>query len=245
MKGTETNNVVKYFEEQLRLAAERLRKSEEKLKDFSSKNKIINYYEQAKFVAESKEDVTMDQQKQRMSLEASKAALKRIEEKMDMKRSLLEVNDKITGIREQLSQVNYKIANAELYNEDKENLTKYRAQAENLKKQIKSEVADQYKWNNTTEGLPRTNLLNDWLTNYLGVEENESKLEVIDKRLNNFDNIFNDLAPVGSKLKQIEREVDINEKEYLSILHGLNLAKLRQQNLEMSNSLSEIGRAHV
>ena len=238
MKGTETNNVVKYFEEQLRLAAERLRKSEEKLKDFSSQHKIINYYEQAKFVAESKEDVTMDQQKQRMSLEASKAALKRIEEKMDMKRSLLEVNDKITSIREQLSQVNYKIANAELYNEDKENLSKYRAQAESLKKQIKSEVEDQYKWNNTTEGLPRTNLLNDWLTNYLGVEENESKLEVIDKRLNNFDNIFNDLAPVGSKLKQIEREVDINEKEYLSILHGLNLAKLRQQNLEMSNSLS-------
>ncbi|MBK9319455.1 MAG: hypothetical protein IPM91_11950 [Bacteroidetes bacterium] len=75
IKGTETNNVVKYFEEQLRLAAQRLRKSEDKLRDYSSEKKIINYYEQAKFVAESKENVTADRQKQEMALEASKAAL--------------------------------------------------------------------------------------------------------------------------------------------------------------------------
>lgn len=46
------------------------------------------------------------------------------------------------------------------------------------------------------------------------------------------------MAPVGSNLKRIEREVDINEKEYLSILHGLNMARLRQQSLQMSNNLS-------
>jgi len=58
------------------------------------------------------------------------------------------------------------------------------------------------------------------------------------KRLDSFDAIYKELAPVGSNLKRIEREVDVNEKEYLSVLHGLNMAKLRQQSLEMSNNLS-------
>jgi succinoglycan biosynthesis transport protein ExoP len=62
IKGRETNNVVNYFEEQLRLAALQLRQSEDRLRDYSSQNKIINYYEQAKFVAESKENVTADRQ---------------------------------------------------------------------------------------------------------------------------------------------------------------------------------------
>jgi succinoglycan biosynthesis transport protein ExoP len=62
------------------------------------------------------------------------------------------------------------------------------------------------------------------LASYLAVEENEAKLSVIMKRLNSFDDLYKELAPVGSNLKRIEREVDINEKEYLSILHGLNMA---------------------
>jgi polysaccharide biosynthesis transport protein len=115
IKGQETNNVVNYFEEQLRQAALRLRQSEDRLRDYSSQNKIINYYEQAKFVAEAKENVTADRQKQEEALDASKAALKRVEQKIEMKKNILEVNAKLSKLREQLSEVTYKIANAELY----------------------------------------------------------------------------------------------------------------------------------
>ncbi|MBL0097861.1 MAG: hypothetical protein IPP46_16220 [Bacteroidetes bacterium] len=238
IKGTETNNVVKDFEEQLRLAAQRLRKSEDKLRDYSSEKKIINYYEQAKFVAESKENVTADRQKQEMALEASKAALKKVEEKIEMKKNIIEVNSKLSKMREQLAEVTYKIANAELYEGNKTLVSQYKSEAEKIKKQIKEEVESQYKWNNTPEGLPRANILSEWLTNYLAVEENEARLKVILHRLDGFDAIYKELAPVGSNLKRIEREVDVNEKEYLSVLHGLNMARLRQQSLEMSNNLS-------
>ena len=238
IKGAETNNVVKYFEDQLREAALRLRQSEDRLRDYSSENKIINYYEQAKFVAESKENVTADKQKQEELLDASRAALSKVEQKIEMKKNILEVNAKLSKLREQLSDVTFKIANAELYNEDKELLSSYLNTSEKIKNQIKDEVESQYKWNNTPEGLPRANLLNEWLGNYLAVDENTAKLKVIMKRLDSFDAIYKELAPVGSNLKRIEREVDVNEKEYLSVLHGLNMAKLRQQSLEMSNNLS-------
>jgi uncharacterized protein involved in exopolysaccharide biosynthesis len=238
IKGSETNNVVKYFEEQLRLSAGRLRKSEDKLRDYSSANKIINYYEQAKFVAESKENVVMDKQKQQMSLQASKAALLQIEKKMNLKKGLLEVNEKIQKLKDQLTDLNYKIANAELYNEDVAKATKIKSDAEIIKRSIRDEVEKQYKLNNTTEGLPRANLLQEWLTNYIGVEENQAKLDVIQKRLDGFDALYTELAPIGSDIKRFERELDVNEKEYLSILHGLNMARLRQQSLEMSNNLT-------
>ena len=238
IKGAETSNVVKYFEEQLNQAAGRLRKSEDRLRDYSSENKIINFYEQAKFVANSKENVISDKQKQEESLEASRAALKKIEQKIDIKKNILEINENLTKLREQLSEVTYKIANAELYNEEAQLLDSYRKEADRIKKEIRDEVNKQYKWNNTPEGLPRANLLSEWLGSFLAVEENQAKLDVINKRLNSFDELYKEMAPVGSNLKRIEREVDINEKEYLSILHGLNMARLRQQSLQMSNNLS-------
>lgn len=238
IKGSETNNVVKYFEDQLKQAAGRLRKSEDHLRDYSSENKIINYYEQAKFVAEAKQNVIADQQRQQMDLDASKAALVQIEKKMNVKKGLLEVNDKILKLREQLADANFKIANAEMYNENKEQLESYKSGAEQLKRQIREEVEKNYKLNNTTEGLPRTNLLQEWLGNYLSIEENQAKLDVINERLSGFDALYTELAPIGSNLKRIEREVDVNEKEYLSVLHGLNMARLRQQSLQMSNNLT-------
>lgn len=238
IKGTETNNVVNYFEEQLRLAALQLRKSEDNLRDYSSQNKIINYYEQAKFVAESKENVTADRQKQEEALDASVAALKKVEEKIDSKLNILEVNSNLSALRQQLTDVTYKIANAELYDGNKNMIDEYHAESEKIKKQIKDEVSNQYKWNNTPEGLPRANILSEWLSKYIAVDENKAKLNVIINRLDGFDAIYKELAPVGSNLKRIEREVDVNEKEYLSILHGLNMARLRQKSLEMSNNLS-------
>jgi polysaccharide biosynthesis transport protein len=238
MKGGETANVVKYFEEQMRLASSRLKNAESSLRDFSSQNKIINYYEQAKFIAESKEDVVSDKQKQEEALMASRAALSRIEDKISLRKNLMEVNENIAGYREQLSSINYKIANAELYNEEIDKIQKYRKKAEELKKQIAGEIENQYRLNNSSEGVSRESLLNEWLANYLAVDENQSKLKVIIDRLNGFDKIYNDMAPIGSRLKQIEREVEVAEKEYLSVLNGLNLAKLRQKNLEISTNLT-------
>lgn len=36
-------------------------------------------------------------------------------------------------------------------------------------------------------------------------------------------------APAGANLKRIEREINVSEQEFLELLHGLNMAKLRIQ----------------
>jgi hypothetical protein len=78
IKGSETINVVKYFEDQLKEAFTTLQKSENRLRDFGVNNRIINYNEQSKFVAESKEDLSTDYYKEKMKFEAAQTALRRI-----------------------------------------------------------------------------------------------------------------------------------------------------------------------
>jgi succinoglycan biosynthesis transport protein ExoP len=63
---------------------------------------------------------------------------------------------------------------------------------------------------------------------------------VYEQRLKQYDGIYKEFAPLGSTMNRLEREVGVQEKQYLSVLHGLNLARLRQQSLEMSNQLKTV-----
>jgi hypothetical protein len=48
------------------------------------------------------------------------------------------------------------------------------------------------------------------------------------------------LTPAGATIKRLEREISVSEQGYLELLHGLNLAKLKLQDNEMSSNLKAI-----
>jgi hypothetical protein len=83
-------------------------------------------------------------------------------------------------------------------------------------------------------------LLTEWLTKVVELEEAKGRLMVYEQRLKQYDGIYKEFAPLGSTMNRLEREVGVQEKQYLSVLHGLNLARLRQQSLEMSNQLKTV-----
>lgn len=240
IKGSETQNVVKYFEDQLKLSFGSLQNSEGKLRDFGINNKIINYYEQAKFVAESKEDLSTDYYKEKMRFEAANSAITRIEEKMSKYSDVLKNNDDMMKIRQEISQLNINIANAKAYKMNTGQITNMESKLEVLKDQIKDKARDYYNFNNNIEWIPQEALLNEWLAKLVELEESRGRLMVYDSRLKQYDGIYAQFAPMGSTMSQLDREIGISEKEYLAILHGLNLAKLRQQNIEMSNNLKTV-----
>ena len=237
IKGSETTNVVKYFEEQLRIAFKGLQGSENKLLDFGVNNRIINYYEQAKFVAESKEDLTTDFYKEKMSHEAAQTALKRLEEKMSTYTEVVNNNENLASLRQELSNIHFKITNAKIYKLAPDKIGEMEDEAENIKLKLKERARDFFNLNNSIEWIPQRNLLEEWLSKMIALEESNGKLMVYENRLKQYDGIYKEYAPMGSTISRMEREVSVAEKEYLSVLHGLNLAKLRQQNLEVSNNL--------
>ena len=62
-------------------------------------------------------------------------------------------------------------------------------------------------------------------------------MKILDQKRIEFDKLAKKYAPLGATMKKLERKINIEEQEYLSLLHSLGLAKLRQQNGELKANL--------
>jgi polysaccharide biosynthesis transport protein len=238
VKGSEANDVVKYFEEQLRKALDALRTAEDRLKNFGVTNRIINYNEQSKFIAESKEDMTTDYYKEVMRFGAAKAAVERLERRLDDRSVVVGNNKDMVEKRRELSIAQAKLANARIYRQPPEVIADMEYVVNELEEELRQIAKLHYKLNNTAESVPIATLVSEWLGKVLEYEESAARITVFEKRLKEYDVIYDEFAPLGSEVTRLTREVDVAEKEYLSVLHGLNLAKLKKQNLQMANSLT-------
>lgn len=238
LKGQENNKVIRYFEDELMRDYERLQLSEANLRDFGIENRIINYPEQSKYIAESKEELESEMSKEQMKFEAASASLVRLESKLSEQVNLVESSNNISKMRETLGGVQMQLSNARLYGEPVAVIDSLNQEAYRIQSKIRGEVQKYYDYKYSVEGVPINTLLDEWLVKVLEFEESKANLTVYEKRKEEFNKIYDEFAPLGSTLSRLEREVGINEQQYLSTLHGLNMARLREQNLEVANSLS-------
>jgi len=63
---------------------------------------------------------------------------------------------------------------------------------------------------------------------------------VLGERIKEFQKQYAIYAPAGANIKRIEREISVSEQEFLEILHGLNLAKLKMQDNELSSNIKAV-----
>lgn len=244
IKENRSDAIVKYFEYQLAQAAERLKVGEDKLLKFNEDHNIINYYEQSKAVAVVKEDLDVDYNNKRIKLAGLQAAIKRIEEKLGYQQEVNLASTSIIEKRNQLSTINAKIATAETIGYgitiSNEQLSKFKAEAEKLKEEIRKNVNSLYGYGNSIEGLPISKLLEDWIANVIEYEDTKAGLNVLGERIKEFQKQYAIYAPAGANIKRIEREISVSEQEFLEILHGLNLAKLKMQDAELSSTIKAV-----
>jgi polysaccharide biosynthesis transport protein len=244
IKENSSDAVVKYFEFQVNQATQKLKAGEEKLLLFNKDNNIINYYEQSKAVAGAKEALDVDYNNMRIKLAGTEATIKRVEEKLAKQQKNQLESAPILEKRNQLSQINTKIATAETIGYgntlDGQNLGALKAKAEELKEEIRKAVGELYSFTSSTEAIPINSLLTDWITNVLSYEDTKAGLVVLANRIQEFRKQYEIYAPAGANLKKIEREISVSEQEYLELLHGLNLAKLKMQDIELSSNLKSV-----
>jgi uncharacterized protein involved in exopolysaccharide biosynthesis len=183
LKGSETINVVKWFEARLKEAAADLNNSENKLKDFGVRNKIINYNEQTKFLAEEKETNETDYYKELSNYEASKKAIARLEDKLESREILLKNNAELNRLRKELGEANEQLERAKIYGNPTNSIVPLLNKVNSLKKEIQLFVLQYYSLNNTIESVPQDNMLNKWLNETLAADESEARLKVhVDRR---------------------------------------------------------------
>ena len=244
LKENGSDAVVKYFEKQLMMSERKLNAIEQRMLKFNQDNNIINYYEQSKAVAIVKEDMEVAYKKNMAQLAGSQASKKRLEEKLAIQELIQEKNNAIVESKKQLGDLNYKIGmySAKSNGDERatQNIEQLEKQARALQKEIKTNVDELYSFQNSTDGVPIKKVLPDWVDKVVETEDLKAKLSIMDAQNKAIEKQFATYAPAGANLKRIEREIEVAEQEYLDILHGLNLAKLKYQDTQLSSNLTAV-----
>ncbi len=244
IKIGETNNVVAYFERQLKKAKENLNKVEQQLLNFNEKNHIINYYEQTKHISKYREDIDLLYQQEMMKAAAAKASIVKIEDQLNRRNKALIKSSKLINKRKELSDITTRIAILEVKNdtieENKKELINLYAKQNEIRNNLNDVINNMSVIENSTVGLSQKDLLSNWLEQIIKFEESNARLEIYKQKIKDLEDLYARYAPLGATMMRIERQISVSEKEYLSILKGLNDSKIMQKNIQMSTKLNII-----
>lgn len=244
IKANESDAVVKYFLNEANRTAKRLQRAEDRLLRFHEQNNIINYYEQSKAVAIEKENLDVAYQQEQVRYASSAAVLKRLEEKMGQQQAIQLNTSSILDVRNRLSKVSTQITLTESFKDpdtkNRERLVELKAEEALLKQELTERVRQLYGNNVAVDGIPLNDILSAWLENTIVYEQSRASMKILGSRVREFFEYYKTFAPIGATQKRIEREIDVAEQEYLSLLHSLNMSKLAQQNVELASDLKTI-----
>ena len=243
LREGQTGSVVSYYENETKKAFSKLDSNEKTFLDFNKSNDIINYNEQTKAVATEKSELYALNNNLEMDNSSSKSSLDKVNESLKGRNSLFSNGSAMIKERDKLSNIYNKIALSELLNTEggsKKQVDSLKSIAQKTEGNLKTSLDKLYTDSNTPNGIPTKSVLDEWLKTTLAYEQSKAKLAVMGKRKKEFDQEYKRFAPLGAMLKKIERQISVSEQEYLELLHGLNMAKLTQQNTELTSKLNVV-----
>jgi polysaccharide biosynthesis transport protein len=246
LKSNQSNNVLDFFKESTDNAAKILANSENALLEFQEQNKIINYYEQTRFISGKKEDLDEQYYEERMNSESANNSMKKIQEELSKYILIPKLYTNIDSIRAKLNSNNKDIIAKQLDGSVKNENEIINLSNQNtiLKDKLKEAAIKTVQSSYTSEGVEAKELINRWVEQLIKKEEANARLSIMKKRQVDFDEIYARFAPLGSKLKHIERTIDVNEKEYLENLHSYNEANLHKYNMMMTSNLTIVDKPY-
>jgi uncharacterized protein involved in exopolysaccharide biosynthesis len=246
LKKGQSSEVAEFFAEATSKSAERLHGAEARLLQFRVQNKIINYDEETRSVAIRKQDLDELRFRENMDLEGVAATRQRVESELGNRSALREINEGLSSLREEMGQVSEQLAKIDITASDNDTPTsiarkrELEAREDELKTQMSRYVDQRYDFQYSTKGVQTESLLDEWLNTIITEEQSTARLAVIGQRTQEFADIYDQYAPLGSELNELQREIDLAEDEYLENLHSYNQAVLHQQNALMSTNLEMI-----
>lgn len=252
----ETNNVIDYFQTELNRVGNDLKIMEDSLLEYNIRHQVINYDEQTKHIASLSREYDIRTEDIELNYQSSKRLRQALEEQLEGLKTFHNNARFIAKLR-QISALQTRISAAEAFNRQSEEAKEdgynasYRPESrtdfESLRrelnghtselKQITSDIANQHY---TKEGLSTESMIAQWLDAVLLEEKSKTEMEVMLSRKSDLDSRYTRFSPVGSTLKRKNRQISFSEQSYLSILHALNTARLRQKNLQMSSATLRI-----
>ncbi len=236
IKIGQSNDIVKYFSDQVEEARLDLMNAEENLKDFRISNKIINYDQQTRNIAGMQSQLESQYQEELRIKAAAESTVKQLESSMELNKNMLKFNDDLLEKRTRLAAINSEIAKLEVFYNDEAQLQKLRDQASVLEAELSNNLSQRFQYSKTKEGVNSASVIQQWLSATLTLDASKARLGVLSNRSSYFQDAYNQFSPLGSELGRLERAVDIAEKKYLELNHSLNMALTRQQSESISTA---------
>lgn len=232
-----TNDVIAYFEGEVRKSKEVLNKAEDDLMYYNINQQVINYGEETKSLAGTRYEVDDRVELAERTWKSAVALRKMLDDRMDTRASIIRNNSALLQELNQVSNLNQQIMEQEIFNpngvsaDSKER--KALAQTEKRIGQI-SDSLNSYSF--TKEGVGIEDMVNEWLAACVNEAKAKAELEVLKKRQEEIMEQYARMSPIGTQVNRKERAIGIAEQTYRIQLDGLAKANLRLKNIEMSTS---------
>lgn len=247
IKNGQSESVIGFFEEATAKTSAKLKAAEDELLKFRVRNKIINYYEQTRFISGNKEELDKQYQEELKMLAGARSSLAKVEMEIADKGILPRLQAQIADNRYQLSNYTTQVTELNLIKDTMPQTpaqimakAQLNLQIDSLKTAMTTVAQQIIAVNRTPSGIETKEFLTQWLNSTIAREESAAKLDVMKARKKEYAAIYDRFAPLGSTLKRLEREIDVAEREYLENLHSYNQARLHKYNMLMSSDLKVI-----
>ena len=237
LKTTETNSVLGYYEAKLDAAKVKLSQAESALRAFSEQHQVLNYEEEARNVAASREALGNEYNQELMRKNAAKASLDALNKRMGQQSTVQLANNDLIERQKKLADAEKKLANARAYGQPRTTIAQLQAGVNEASEDLKTSAQKYDAAATTTDALPTQTMANDRLAKSLEYEESEARLKVYQKQMNDYQAKTNEYGPLGSALRRLNRNLEIAEKEYVQLLQSVEQSQTRRQDVAIGGTL--------
>ncbi|GAB4025526.1 GumC family protein [Spirosoma koreense] len=238
LKRGETNPVIKYYEDKTRQAKRLLDNTEAKLRAFNVQHNVLNFEDELKTRSATREALVTEYNTELMRNQAAKAAMNALNQRMTQGGSVLKINTQLTDKQAELTQAETELINARTNKQPQSVLDQYQTKINQRSEELKQIAQTYFAADNSSESVPKARLIGEWLGKVLEFEESGARLSVVKKRLDDYQNESTSFTPLESEQRQLTRDLDVAEKDYLGLVQSLNQATTHQQDIAIDGSMS-------
>ena len=236
-----TNDVIAYFEEQVRITKQALNREEDDLMNYNVQERVINYPEETKALAITRYEVEDRLEDVEKAYESATARRKMLEDKMDIRAQIIRSNTNLLQELEKVSTLNQSIMEREIFTstQSQENNPKlYEDKIKLQKAEVNiSHLSDNLnEYNFSKEGVGINDMVIAWLTSCIDEAKAKAQLQVLLNRQKTIFDQYSHMSPIGTQVNRKQRAINIAEDNYRTQLKGLADANLRLKNIEMGTS---------
>lgn len=241
LRYSSTNDVIAYFEGEVRKWRTRLNKQEDELTRYNIEHNVINYLEQTKALAISYTDYEDRYEETMRRLQSSQKLVESLEKQMAIRTKLIYANKDFLKSLDNIANINGKITEMEIFTDDQvqgknQDLKTYRNELKDAENQIASISKSMNQYHYSKEGVAIEEMVSRWLNSVIEEKKAQAELKVLDKRREDYHQTYSSFSPIGTGIKRREREIGVSESSYLQMQHALNMAYLRKKNIQLTTS---------